>query len=58
MTVCVIEAPFLLVMQDLVSLGGILEIFLGFLIPRIAVGMAFQCDLAVGFLDLFFARTP
>ena len=54
----VVDGPLLGVGQDAVGLGGFLEPLLGLLAPGIAVGMVFQGELTVRFLDLFGRGVP
>jgi hypothetical protein len=53
MPIGVVNLPFLGVPQDLISFGGFLEAFLGFLVARVSIGMVFEGQFSVGLLDLF-----
>ena len=52
MAVHVVEPAFFRVPQDLVGLGGFLELVFRFLVARIAVGVIFEGYLAVLFFDV------
>ena len=54
MPVGIVYMALLRVVQDLVGLGRFLKVFLGFLVPRIAIGMIFEGQLPIGLLYLIF----
>ena len=58
MAVEIIETPLFRVMQDLVSLGGLLELIFGVFIPGIAVRVVFEGYLAVLLFDLINIGAP
>ncbi len=58
MAVEVIEAPLFRVVEDLVGLGGLLELLFGVLVPGIAVRVVFEGYLAVCLLDLVHGGVP
>jgi hypothetical protein len=47
----VIRGSFAIVAQNFIGFFRFLELSLGFLIVRIAIGMVFHCETTVGFLD-------
>ena len=54
----VIAGALLLVREDGVGLGNLLETLLGLRIVRIAIGMALQSKLPIGFFEIGFACAP
>jgi hypothetical protein len=44
----VIGGAFLRIAQNTIGFGGLLELFFGLVIAGIAIGMKFQCKLAIG----------
>ena len=55
MAVLVVHGTFFLVRQGVVSFLDFFKFFFRFFIVRIAVGMVFHCQLAVGFFDFIVA---
>ena len=55
MAVLVVHGTFFLVRQGVVSFLDFFEFFFRFFVVRIAVGMVFHCQLAVGFFDFIVA---
>jgi len=54
----IVRGAFVGIAQHLVRFGDELEFFLGGFVAVIAIGMALHRELAVGFLDVCFARVP
>ena len=58
MAVLVVGRTFLGIIQDLVSLAQLLELFLGGFVTRILVRVIFHGELAVRFFDFVLAGAP
>jgi hypothetical protein len=56
--VAVVRGALVGIPQDLVGLGRLLELLLGFLVAAVAVRMVLQRELAIGLLDGFAVRAP
>ena len=54
----VVIGAFLRVAQNRVGFGGFLEVFFGFLVSRIPVGVILKRELAVGALDFLIGGVP
>jgi hypothetical protein len=56
MTELIVLSPLLQVSENLIGFRDLFEFLLGLFVPGVAVGMVFERELAVGLLNLFFAR--
>ena len=52
----IILGPFILVTEDFIRLGRLLEFLFGFLVPRIFVRVEFHSHLTIGLFDFFRRR--
>ena len=58
MAIPVIDFPLFIILEDLISFGGLFEFFFSFLIPLVPVRMMFKSLLSVSSLDLFLLTVP
>jgi hypothetical protein len=58
MAEAIVETAFLAIGENRVGLGRLLELFLGLFVPRVAIRMVLQRELAVRALDLLIGRIP
>ena len=58
MAIAIISRSFLLVLENLIRLGDLLEILLGVLVTRILIRVVLHSHLSIGLLQFVLSRLP